>query len=1062
MKCLKLAAFSGLLVSIAASDLSAGNLEIRNTTFGWNDRTNSVPGGSTPESQFPAIAVNQEIQIIFNERLAPRRINETTVTITSIGADELGPLGLTSSLPGGVVAPVTRVVRGDKLKIRPAYFFQGSSVNFGFAPLAYYRLELKGGNRGLRSTDGDKLRRRIFIEFRTTDQVADMRPGAPVPKVKLLDPVEGTQRLTETPPEFPQSSFDDATPSPAPGVRIKFNELVLPSSLLNPANGESPTLMILIDVDDNPATFTDRVSMPGAFEITHTSNRTKVEWTSAVANIPGDSFYLVNIEPYVEDLVGNSRFSETQDAGARQLFGFRTKDATGTPLDPILEEFEDKLKLDVLVSSADWNQAPDGLGFLRNGPGGGTGEDGPYHPTSDDVLATSEFDVDLGREVQRIWNFTSLEIPFGVTVTGAGEFPLMIRSTGAVNVSGTIDVSGEDAEQFTEERIRPGAGTVGALGGFGGALGGSVTDGVDLDTGLFQLSMPGYSTGTMPNQGMSGMVGPPLTDFTMKSTGGIQIFEHHAGLWLQPNVGTGSIAPGASPGDEIKHNHPTFVIESVSLEGTGSFDVISDPLDPLYFGSLIQPSLDTYEFPPPPIAKPGDPFMFGDMAGRAGEPAGLSNSGGLGSLPMTVAQEFVTLVRSGGGGGGGARAAGQPGEDSPTAYGGSSTGTAGGQGGAGALTGSVNSMTATVLTAVGTPFAGLDLNGDNDTPPFLVYPNTDQGYRFEIAGNTGGTLTIVPFELSGEAPADSDGNGVIDLDDVPLGSAFRVETGLARGGSGGGSSGVHLANSVKFPGPPNQTLPIWTPGAGGGAGGGVVHIESKQQIVVGSTGRILAVGGEGGRTTGTISASASGGGAGGGGTVVLASADTSVTAIQVPGLVDANGGDGGLGEVDGGAGGGGRARFESLNGNLDPDAFPITNVTPAIQATDLGYFIPGQSPTLGQSKFYSSNSFPTNYTDFTVLYEAKVNGVPTSGLTYTLSDLLAGSEAPFDLFFNDAEADSNGAVDLDTVDEDFVEDPTTLSGGFLRFRIALFPVRTVNGDEFRKVRIDSLRVDLSL
>ena len=1063
MKSLSIVVSSGLLLLIAASQAPASNLKITNTTFGWNPFTDSVTtGGSTAESQYPAIAVNQELEVRFNTSLSPGSVTESTVLITSIGADELGPLGLTSSLPGGVVAPVTLKIKKNKLLIRPAYFFQGSSVNFGFAPLAYYRLELKGKRPGLRGRNGDTLRRRIFIQFRTTDQVADMRPGAPIPSVKVLDSVDGKTALTETSTAFPQPSYRNATPSPAPGILIKFNELVVPSSIVNPASGESTTLIILLDVDDNPATATDRIALPGKFAITHTSKRTLVEWTPAVMNVPDNSFYLVNIEPYVEDLVGNSRFTETMDSGAKQLFGYRTKDASGFPLDPIVEEFVDQLKLDALVSSADWNR-PDGLGVLKNGPGGGTGEDGAYKPTSNDVLSTSIFDVDLGREVEKVWNFTSVDIPVGVTVSAAGEFPLQIRSTGAVNVFGTIDVSGAAGEQFSEVRVRPGAGGVRALGGGGGAVGGSVSDGIDLDTGLFGLStVAGYALPTAPNQGLSTLSSTPLTDFTLISAGGFPMSERFAGLWLQPNVGTGSFVASASPGDEIKHNHATFMIESVSLAGTGSFNVISDSLNPLYFGSLIQPSLDTYEFPPPPIAKPGDPFQVGDMAGHVGDAVGLIGSGGLGSLPMTVAQEFLTLVRSGGGGGGGGRTAGDAGEDSPTAYGGSSTGTAGASGGAGALTGAVSSMTATVLTASGSPFMGLDLNGDSEIPPFIVYPNTESSYHFEIASNTDSTLTIVPLELSRVSAADTDDSGVIDLDDLLLGSFFRVEASLERGGSGGGSSGVHLANTSKFPGPPNQTLPTWTPGAGGGAGAGSVVIESARQVVVGSSGRILAVGGEGGRTTGAISRSASGGGAGAGGTVLLASADPGLTAVKVLGLVDANGGGGGIGEVDGGAGGAGRARFEALNGNLVPGSFSETNVTPAILATDLGFFIPGQSPTLGQSRFYNSNSFPTSYTDFMVVYQAEINDVVTTGLTYTRADLLAGNEAPFELFFNDADVSSSGNVDQDTVDEVFVNDPASLSGGFVRFRIALRPAATIKGDVYRKVKIDSLTIDLGL
>lgn len=1047
-----------LLCALSSSAFGASKLKVTNTTWGWNPLTESVPTGSTPESQFPSVAVNQPIQINFSEKLAKKSIKDSTVFITSIGANVLNPLGLSSSLPGGLRAPVSLKVKRGKLQILPAQFFVGSTVSFGFAPNAYYYLEIRGRNKGIKGTDGSRLKRSVIIGFRTTDVVADPSPGPPNAKVTLIDMNEGRVKLTETEPAFPVSSFGKASTSPPPTLLIEFNELVIPSTLTNPSTGESDALELKLDLDNINTTFVDRVTMPGFYEVSHTSTRTLAEWVSVLPNFPADSLYLLEVAPTVEDIVGNSRFKESGDIGDVQLFAYRTVDTPSEPLDPLVEPFNNRVFADTDLTSADWaNTDP---GFLKQGVGGGTGEDGPLRPTENMSLSTEVFDTDLGEFVQKTWNFTLVDIPEGVTVRVEGRFPLKILVTGSFKVAGTLDLSGGNGEQFNEQRIRPGAGGLGVAGGGSGGLGGSMTDGVDLDSPLFaSAGLPGYPAPLLPNQGLTGL-SSLIEPWTLTKGSGVAITEAYPGLWLQPNTGTGSVVPGATPGDAINHNHPTFRITDILLPS--EIDVVSSPQADDYFGSLNQPGLDIYELPPPPIAKAGDPYVVGDMAGHAGESVAFPGGAGLGSLPLTVAQSLVTEVRSGGGGGGGGRSPGVKGEDSPRAgLGDQNSGTDGGLGGGGFLSGPVVSRTANVVTTSGTPFQGLDLAGDADNPPFVIYPNATSGFAFEIASHTANTVTVKVFNLPLTSGVDTDLNGTYDLNDVPAGGNFRIEPGYNRGGNGAGGSGVHLAGTVKLPGPPNLTMPTWTPGAGGGAGGGAGSVEAGGRIEILSTGLITASGGDGGRTTGAIGASASGGGGGSGGGVLLASADPTITAVRIEGRVEAVGGEGGIGFVEGGQGGAGRIRFESLSNNVNPSQFPPGAVAPPVQATDLGYMIPGLTPSLGQSKFYFSQSFLPKYDNFTVTYNARVDGVDMVGLTYGTVDLDAGREAPFDLSFNDAGMTSAGLVDQDTVDAVFEPGVDGLTLPFVRFRLGLFPERIVDGAVITRVSIDSIEIEVS-
>lgn len=1052
---LKSLAALGFALSVAAQ-AGAGELKIVDTTFGWSSVSDSVPTtGSSPISQYPAISVNQPIIIEFDSKLKGKTVNESTVVITSVSASVLAPLGLSSSVPGGQIAPVTLKAKKDTLQILPAVLFSGNSVSFGFAPKAYYLLEIRGKKSGVKGKSGDKLKKSVFIKFRTSDNIADPSPGAPKATIFVIDDKAGKVKLKETDPGGPVESFVDAVPNPAPAVRIDFNELVLPSTLLNPATGESPTIRIELDTDDVNTTSTDRVTVPGVFAVSNNNFKTTVNWTPTLQSVPPDRMYVVTVEPLIEDLVGNSEFSQTGDIGAARLAAFRTIDAVVVDLPPIVENFNGVLNRDADATSADWALSQAGL--LRNGPGGGTGADGDFNPEVDTTIATGVFDPDLGVDVQKIWNFTSFNVGSSVTVRAVGKFPLKVRSTGPVNVAGTLDVSGEAAETFDENRIQPGSAGAAGLGGTGGGMGGSVTDGLDISSPLFGV-VTGYAAATKVNQGLSGRSNV-IQPFLFRAEATSEAFTGHAGLLLQPNTGTGSSLSTATPGNLVIHDHPSFVISSV--QNAVIVNVVSDQNDPDYVGPLDQASLDLYELPPPPIAKVGDPFIFGDLSGHDGV-ATFGGANGSGSDGLSVAQSFITQVRSGGGGGGGARTPGEPGEDSPPAgLFGENTGTSGGDGGIGMPTGTVLGKTATTLTVQGTPFSALGVGG---ATKFIVIPNSTQSHFFEIASmveaaNT--TITIVPITLPQESDADLDMNDILDLDDTTLGATCRVEPSFDVGGNGGAGSGVHLAGTTKLSGPPNLTLPTWTPGSGGGAGGGSVSIESAKRVSILVGGEILARGGAGGRTTGGVGTSASGGGAGGGGTIRLASADTSPFAVRVDGLASAIGGAGGLGFVDGGDGGDGRVRFESLLGNLTAQTFPIDRVEPAIAQADLGFLLPGLAPSVGQSLFYWTKSLFATYTGFTVTYDATKNGSDLTQLTYSYADFLAGTEPPFTITFNDALINSAGSIDTGSVDDDFTEDIGTLTGPFIRFRIVLDSEVDIEGDIFTNVQIDQVVLNIA-
>ena len=85
----------------------------------------------------------------------------------------------------------------------------------------------------------------------------------------------------------------------------------------------------------------------------------------------------------------------------------------------------------------------------------GTGADGSYSPGTFSpqlVLSAGEY------------NFTDFTLPAGVTLTSPGTSPLIIRATGTVTISGTLDLRGENGNSA-------GQGIGGSSGGAGGTDG---------------------------------------------------------------------------------------------------------------------------------------------------------------------------------------------------------------------------------------------------------------------------------------------------------------------------------------------------------------------------------------------------------------------------------------------------------------------------------------------------------------------------------------------------------------------------------------------------------------
>lgn len=111
------------------------------------------------------------------------------------------------------------------------------------------------------------------------------------------------------------------------------------------------------------------------------------------------------------------------------------------------------------VSDA-WYRAKTDQPWAKTGfttPGVGNGASGAFAPTSNTTLAGGSYD------------YTSFNIPTGVTVTVTGPAPLVIRSLGTAIIAGTLNLAGGPGDSISTIGVNS---TGGSGGGGGGASGG--------------------------------------------------------------------------------------------------------------------------------------------------------------------------------------------------------------------------------------------------------------------------------------------------------------------------------------------------------------------------------------------------------------------------------------------------------------------------------------------------------------------------------------------------------------------------------------------------------------
>lgn len=489
-------------------------------------------GGTQISCGLNQVAVNEAITVDFSSPVNLSTVNKNTFQVTDIGTGK-SPAGSFSLDPGNP----------NRLVFRPLLTFDASgNPVFGFEEQHSYQVLLRGVNQDsggsyIESTSGAKNVSRMFCTV-LANGILDPVPGPPtvtatVDVVTATDPVTG--EVTEVTPmvasggAFLQDVWSEST------VRLAFDDIMNPATLVNPVTGQSSTIKVAIDPDGNTTDSSDQVELFGDFSI----NVDEVALTTAVTFKPSGGLpssgsgaiprvIVVTLPNSIVDLGANPIVNSGEVTFVPQF----------TPFDPVTmpnggEQFVTTQLRDDDNTGASW-----GGGALLRGMSGGSGKLGPLVVT----LATSPRIINTDNEVfssfdvipegsgdfppsatppsttvtDGVFEFSKVVIGPGAQLQFTGSNPARVFARGLANVqgAGSIDVRGSAPDDvFTSpsghdgELLAGGAGGAGGPAAGAGGKGGDRPDETDLSLiALGGLSNPGAVRDGQPGEGVGGGV----------------------------------------------------------------------------------------------------------------------------------------------------------------------------------------------------------------------------------------------------------------------------------------------------------------------------------------------------------------------------------------------------------------------------------------------------------------------------------------------------------------------------------------------------------------------------
>ena len=691
--------------------------------------------------------INVPVVLQFNQPVDPTTVNEDTIQVVTI----FDVSGVTSAA-AGIVPQVTYTVNGNIVNIVPTLEFSPEEVTFGFVADALFEISFADANTGsvVRSTGGAALSNTgITYFFRTPDGPFDYQPGFPSVRAFRVDDVDPSQITVETITDTDQDgnlvnetlAFFGIPPAAIPAVEITsdlppdivpidpifealfiFNDALIPTSVINPANNTSPQISITYNSAAVPA-FVPK-TIPAELTFVHQqANLTVVGWRSTFSALPPTNLLEVRVGAGVLDLAGNSKLSLTGNGAPALSAILVTEDGIGGGDYSFVEHFTDTSGVDSLLNTARWSTPFPSL--LAPVLGGGSGTDRRFVIDTQGTAADPrETHVPLGTQLDfsakvarlptvtevrpgvfepRAYHFDQFSVPADWTLKplfdrdGDGELdeeeflvvspdhrldqlgaPFSLLCTDTLQVAATIDVTGLAAEALVtpfgagdpDFAAYTGLGGRGAAAIFAGGQGGDGGDTLlQLDGGGVALPLqspsafPAFQASDGKLVGVtgrsSGIGATTLTD----PLNDLSVINDDPGLAQLLAEGRLLLQPNVGTGSSVAGNSGSAnqsIDENHPSYVIESVDVVLGETTITVRSDPGDPTLNqaSDNIGKPPVSAAGDSYVVGRLAGDAGGDPSALQRQGTGAAPYVVVNEGALGITTTGGGGGGGGAYG--------------------------------------------------------------------------------------------------------------------------------------------------------------------------------------------------------------------------------------------------------------------------------------------------------------------------------------------------------------------------------------------------------------------
>ena len=362
------------------SGATAGQLQILSCSLSCGGGA----GGTQISCGLNQVAVNETIVLDFSQEIDITSVTKNTFQVVDIATGKT-PSGTFVLAPGNA----------KRLIFRPGLTFDatGSPV-FGLEQQHSYQVLVRGtaqdsGGNFITSKGGKKNLSRLFCTV-TASGIQDPIPGPPtltatMDVITATDPMTGEVTETQSQNLSTGQTLNDVwNKSP---LRLTFNDIMNPATLVNPISGTSPTIKVAIDPDGNTLDAGDQVSVFGTFTINLDQNNLQTSviftpsggWPSSGSGaIPRK--IVVTVPPTILDFGGNAVANPGKRVFVPEFI----------PFTPVLlpnggEQFISTQLRDDASTGALW-----GNGKLLRAKGGGSGELGPLVVT----IANSPYILD--------------------------------------------------------------------------------------------------------------------------------------------------------------------------------------------------------------------------------------------------------------------------------------------------------------------------------------------------------------------------------------------------------------------------------------------------------------------------------------------------------------------------------------------------------------------------------------------------------------------------------------------------------------------------------------------